>query len=304
VAGDGSIDMKTILLTPPQRAEIDRAAKCLPAHQRDQFLDRLAEKLGAGQPTNAVPQDAITATLATNRVFFTDSKHGANNKMKHHRTIDADDFEIINGKKCLKDGRTYRAGPVTLMDSAMQRDMRNFDRVTDLHDSKYGLHRPGFRQLSDSNTGSRLWLDARRKAIEAAYAVYDADLANSYKNPPTGADERQAIGQRAGDLCTVGGKPDVRTDAAPASAERLCPDCDGSGDIDGKECDTCGGTGMVDDDYVENAQDIVRNAATHTESARRRDHRTVAQMMRDHQNKMADIYNKLDYELSEKWRRS
>jgi tripartite-type tricarboxylate transporter receptor subunit TctC len=31
---------------------------------------------------------------------------------------------------------------------------------------------------------------------------------------------------------------------------------------------------------------------------------SVAQQMHDHQNKMADIYNKLDYELSEKWRQS
>jgi hypothetical protein len=66
--------------------------------------------------------------------------------------------------------------------------------------------------------------------------------------------------------------------------------------------DTCGGTGMVDH-YEENAEDIVRNAATHTESARHRDHRT-AQMMRDHQNEMADIYDKLDHDLSQAWRRS
>jgi len=32
------------------------------------------------------------------------------------------------------------------------------------------------------------------------------------------------------------------------------------------------------------------------------DHRTVAQMMCDRQNKTADIYDKLDHELSERWR--
>jgi hypothetical protein len=34
------------------------------------------------------------------------------------------------------------------------------------------------------------------------------------------------------------------------------------------------------------------------------DHRTVAHMMCDHQNKMTDIYDKFDHEPSETWKRS
>jgi hypothetical protein len=74
--------------------------------------------------------------------------------------------------------------------------------------------------------------------------------------------------------------------------------------MDGEECEICAGTGTVPAVYEESAE---RNAETHHEGLgrnRRVDHRTVAQMMRDHQNKMADIYDKFDHELSEAWRRS
>jgi hypothetical protein len=54
---------------------------------------------------------------------------------------------------------------------------------------------------------------------------------------------------------------------------------------------------------LEEEESFVRNAATHAESAHRRDHRTVEQMIHDHQNNMAEIYHQLDRELSEKWRR-
>jgi hypothetical protein len=42
--------------------------------------------------------------------------------------------------------------------------------------------------------------------------------------------------------------------------------------------------------------------ACHGEGSVPSDYRTVAQMMRDHQNQMADIYEKFDHELSEAWR--
>ncbi|MDR5762634.1 hypothetical protein [Caballeronia sp. LZ035] len=32
---------------------------------------------------------------------------------------------------------------------------------------------------------------------------------------------------------------------APGSGEDLCPDCNGSGKLDGSDCATCGGTGKV-----------------------------------------------------------
>jgi hypothetical protein len=31
----------------------------------------------------------------------------------------------------------------------------------------------------------------------------------------------------------------------PGAGENLCPDCSGSGRLDGDECRTCGGTGKV-----------------------------------------------------------
>jgi hypothetical protein len=70
--------------------------------------------------------------------------------------------------------------------------------------------------------------------------------------------------------------------AEEGDGERFCPECEGSG-LDQKlaDCQACHGEGSVPSDY-----------------------RNVAQMTRDHQNKMADIYDKLDHELSETWRRS
>jgi hypothetical protein len=61
----------------------------------------------------------------------------------------------------------------------------------------------------------------------------------------------------------------------------------------------------VPSDHEGNEDEAFENAQIHHEglSARRTDSRSVKQMMRDHQNKMADIYDKLDYELSETWRR-
>jgi hypothetical protein len=78
---------------------------------------------------------------------------------KTHRYNDDSDFEIINGKKCLRDGHRYRAGPITMMDS-LPRDGYGPVRITDgsgdasphlprVHDgtgdSGLAMHRPGFR---------------------------------------------------------------------------------------------------------------------------------------------------------------
>jgi hypothetical protein len=53
---------------------------------------------------------------------------------------------------------------------------------------------------------------------------------------------------------------------------------------------------------LEEEESFVRNAATYTESTHRRDHRTVEQMIHDHQNNMAKIYDKFDRELGERWK--
>jgi hypothetical protein len=102
-------------------------------------------------------------------------------------------------------------------------------------------------------------------AREAAYREYQKYVQDAYKHP---------IG--------FGGDPTIT-----GFGER--------GNVGQRE----GGTGMFD---CEESADVP-NAATHSESARHRDHSTVEQMMRDHQNKMADVYDKFDCELSEKWRR-
>ena len=74
------------------------------------------------------------------------------------------------------------------------------------------------------------------------------------------------------------------------------------------ECPICNGDGSVPSDYEQTEDEVPENTSTQHEglghNRRRVDHRTVAQMMYDHQNKMTDIYDKLDHELSEAWRRS
>src|SRR5262249_58716373 len=61
------------------------------------------------------------------------------------------------------------------------------------------------------------------------------------------------------------------------------------------------GEGSVPADYEGGEDEIGEHVSTHHEglgrNRRRADHRTVAEMMRDHQNKMTDIYDKLDHEL-------
>lgn len=38
---------------------------------------------------------------------------------------------------------------------------------------------------------------------------------------------------------------DDATPDTPGTGENICPDCDGSGKLDGKNCPTCEGTGKV-----------------------------------------------------------
>jgi hypothetical protein len=233
-------------------------------------------------------------------------------KHKYRRINDAD----FDDHGLLRDGHKYRA-PMRLMDSAPlfpARTMAGHGGPARIIDSRYGdnLHRPGYRQFNFDDEASRV-------AKQCAYTDYQTALCDAYKNPGfggdptiTGAGERGTVGQREGDRWTRDGwpgrlargadgklfcKPDrrIRTDTA---SERVCPNCDGSGEVDGEECDTCGGTG-----YEETAEEIVRNGSRHVELAHP-DHRMVDQMMQDHQNKMASIYDELDRELAEAWRRS
>jgi hypothetical protein len=186
------------------------------------------------------------------------------------------------------------------------------------------LNRPGYRCLLQD--------DAGRLAKEQAYIDYEKSLCDAYKGDPddderpprrlrfqkrdpqgretgtkTEEDRQAAYDAYQTDLeSSWRHPPSVRRDAAEQQGdERLCSDCLGSGEIDGEECTTCGNTGMVDADNEENAEDIVRDIATHTESARRSsDSRSISQMMRDHENRMTKIYDAYDQSLAQAWRRS
>lgn len=40
---------------------------------------------------------------------------------------------------------------------------------------------------------------------------------------------------------------DQAPEGAEGSGENICPDCSGSGKLDGKDCTACAGTGVVQD---------------------------------------------------------
>lgn len=45
-------------------------------------------------------------------------------------------------------------------------------------------------------------------------------------------------------------------DLAAAEGEMLCPVCEGSGVIEAGDCDNCGGTGYVPEDFEEEPPDL------------------------------------------------
>jgi hypothetical protein len=226
-------------------------------------------------------------------------------RRRHHH----DDDDI------LEDGQTLRV-PMFAMDSLtpLQRAVaQSTARITDGSGGVAGLHRPGFRlaatdarkvtrrnprgceegtrEEEEEHGTERQTSDAAMRARDKTYADYEKDLVDAYRIPPS----FQGV-LRGGGL-----SPDiVQRGWGDATCERTCPDCDGSGEIGGGECETCAANGVVE----QNAEGIMRNANVHPESTRRVDCRSVTQMMRDHQNKMSDAYDKLDRELSETWRRS
>jgi hypothetical protein len=101
--------------------------------------------------------------------------------MKQYHTND-DDFEIINGKKYLRDGHRYRAGPITMMDS-LPRDGHGPVCITDgsgaslprVHDgtgdSGLAMHRPGFR-VTDAPLSDEL---------QRAHDAYEHDLTTAWR---------------------------------------------------------------------------------------------------------------------------
>jgi hypothetical protein len=106
-----------------------------------------------------------------------------------HRQINEDDFEIVNGKKVLKDGRKLTVG-LAMMDSLdeVQRAVANKTRITDAQGGT-GLHRPGFR------------VSKAFPRDQSIYDSYEQMKAAEFKCDVTGA----AIGHQEGDSCTKNG---------------------------------------------------------------------------------------------------
>jgi hypothetical protein len=192
--------------------------------------------------------------------------------LKRRRTHDDDD-EIV------QDGQVLRV-PLTMMDSmdpVQKAVARSGVRVTD-GSGKGGLnlHRPGFRLDARKTTTVRdprgrlkeTWeteeeeedgiSDAALRARDAAYRDYENQLLNAYK-----------------------GKHD-----AASVEESVCPDCSGSGEINGQPCRRCEGTGEIDEDEPDTS-----------------DHRSIGQRMRDHQTRMDKLYEGYDQQICDAWRK-
>jgi hypothetical protein len=148
--------------------------------------------------------------------------------------------------------------------------------------------------------------DAIARNYDAAVEQYHRILDNAWRHPaaaaspcrPSGSSTRASSDQR-------GALPDAWERAHAGhfdqhDATRVCSYCSGAGrDEDGATCTVCGGTG-----YETSAEQIEHNASTHTESASpRRDHRSIQQMMSDHQQHMAQLYEAADAERCDAWRR-
>lgn len=112
---------------------------------------------------------------------------------------DADLFEVIDGKKVLRDGARWKV-PLRMHD-ALQRDVarHNSPQAARLHDGRGGPvgRKAGFL-VNDAVADE----DCRQ-----AYADYDNWLRNEYRKPPTIDAGGEFIGQRVGDLCTINGYP-------------------------------------------------------------------------------------------------
>jgi hypothetical protein len=200
-----------------------------------------------------------------------------------YRNHEDDDAHIV------RDGERVRV-PLTMMDglSPMQRAIARDSMLVD-GDGQGGiaLNRPGFRMLaSDARRSRTVKRDPRGRIISTAETEEEEDARDGAMH-----DARQRAYDAYEDQLTNAWRGDAAAERAP------CPNCSGTGrDEDGEECEACGGEG-----YESSAEEIVRNASTHTESAGR-DSRSVSQQMVDHKTRMSQIYDQIDRELAEAWR--
>jgi hypothetical protein len=141
--------------------------------------------------------------------------------MRRHYDNDDSDFEYINGKKCLRDGKVLRVR-TTLMDSASnltQAIMRDYSTKARTHVSDGGsgdplwAHKPGYRTYTDAKTRATL---SEERAFDRAAYLEDQD--NTFRNtspswsgnPPTGQGTHNMRGVEdipEGTACTINGCP-------------------------------------------------------------------------------------------------
>jgi hypothetical protein len=94
-----------------------------------------------------------------------------------------DDFEIVRGKKVLKDGRIFRT-KMTAMDNAMSH--RPIARVTTADGDPLSMHRPGWRLAATHEARDPLArhvvTDADRQAIIDARQQYEDELTSAWQH--------------------------------------------------------------------------------------------------------------------------
>ena len=74
---------------------------------------------------------------------------------------------------------------------------------------------------------------------EGSREVIDRELARNVGKQAAGKSggaPASGVSERPGDQAPPG---------TPGTGENLCPNCDGSGKVNGRPCDNCGGTGKI-----------------------------------------------------------
>jgi hypothetical protein len=190
-----------LALSSAQRQQIAAAALALHSEARLTFINDVGWALGAKchgrAPTSGDVERAINDTLDATpfwpkSVFLCDAattKEAPMSQTNRRAENLDDDFELVNGKKMLRDGRRFR-NPVLTMDSDNAPP-----RVAPRG------HRPGFA-FRDGRMA-----DERRQA----YLDYEKSLTGSYLRPTqnanTGQGSRGPVETRkVGDVCIVQGQ--------------------------------------------------------------------------------------------------
>jgi hypothetical protein len=134
-------------------------------------------------------------------------------------------------------------------------------------DTDLSLNRPGFRTAPGTPLADTLARDARHEA----YCDYDTALTNAWRKP-------------SGKFADAAGDDDEDDDV-------VCLQCAGTGEVNNRACPACNGEGYL------SAED----AASY--SAKQNDKRSVAQQMQDHKLRMASIYDAVNRDLEQEWRK-